>query len=278
VILTALLLSACPAAAPLPEGDAYVRGLLDAQRGREEALSRYSYDVSEVVDDLDASGGVRKRRSRELEVYFVKGRPVRQLVGRNGQPLTGREREKEERRAREEAEAIAKGNTASELPGVRLSKLLARYRFLAVGREELAGRCAIAFDFEPRPGDFELDWDSVFRRLRGRLWVDEADQAVAKVAVDNSSGIKIALGLAVSVKTLAFRAEFAHLEDGVWLPRSLETLVVGRKLLVSALRVRTTLTYGHYRRFDVEVDDDVDFKLRADEADAPKPPPPKPEL
>ena len=64
----------------------------------------------------------------------------------------GREREKEERRAREEAEAITKGKTASELPGVRLSKLLARYRFVAVGREELSGRCAIAFDFEPRPG------------------------------------------------------------------------------------------------------------------------------
>jgi hypothetical protein len=194
VILAALLLSACPAAAPLPEGDAYVRGLLDAQRDREEAVSRYSYDVSEVVEDLDTSGGVRKRRTRELEVYFVKGRPVRQLVGRNGQPLTGRERQKEERRAREEAEAITK--------------------------------------------------------------------------------VKIALGLAFTVKTLAFRAEFAHLEDGVWLPRSLETLVVGRKLLVSALRVRTTLNYGRYRRFDVEVDE----RLRADEANTPKAPPPKPEL
>jgi len=98
------------------------------------------------------------------------------------------------------------------------------------------------------------------------------------VAVDNSSGIKIALGLAVKVETLAFRAEFAHLEDGVWLPRSLETLVVGRKLLVSALRMRRTLTYGHYRRFDVEVGDEVYEKLRADEANTPKAPPPKPEL
>jgi hypothetical protein len=52
VILAALLLSACPAAALLPDGDAYVRGLLDAQRAREEAVSRYSYDVSEVVEDL----------------------------------------------------------------------------------------------------------------------------------------------------------------------------------------------------------------------------------
>jgi len=97
----------------------------------------------------------------------------------------------------------------------------------------------------------------VFRRLAGRLWVDEQDRAVAKIAVDNTSGIKIALGLAVKVQTLAFRAEFQHLEDQVWLPRSIETLVVGRKLLVSAFRLRTTLSYRNFRRFGVEVEEAI---------------------
>jgi hypothetical protein len=262
VILAALLLSACPAAAPLPEGDAYVRGLLDAQRGREEALSRYAYDVSEVKDDLDADSKVTRRRTRELEVFMVKGRPVRRVVARDGVPLTGQQREKEDKRVREQADAIAAGKTASELPGVRISKLLERYRFTARAREELAGRCAIAFDFEALPGDFQLDYDSVFRRLAGRLWVDEQERAVARIAVDNTSGIKIALGLALKVQTLAFRAEFQHLEDDVWLPRSIETLVVGRKLLVSAFRLRTTLTYRNFRRFGVEVEE----KVRPDEA------------
>ena len=123
-MLLALLLVACPSNTPLPEGDAFVRGLLDRQRGREEALSRYSYDVGEVVEDLDAAGAVPKRRTRALEVFMVKGRPVRRLVARDGQPLTGRKREKEERRAREMAEKIASGKTASELPGLKLSKLL----------------------------------------------------------------------------------------------------------------------------------------------------------
>ncbi len=256
MILSALLLSAC-SAAPLPEGDAYVRGLVAAQRNREEALSHYTYDASEVKDDLDAASKVTRRRTRELEVFMVKGRPVRRVVARDGQPLTPQEREKEDKRVREQADAIAAGKTASELPGVRISKLLERYRFTAVGREELAGRCAIAFDFEALPGDFELDYDSVFRRLAGRLWVDEQDKAVAKVAVDNTSGIKIALGLAVKVQTLAFRAEFQQLDDEVWLPRSIETLVVGRKLLVSAFRLRTTLSYRNFRRFGVEVEEEL---------------------
>jgi hypothetical protein len=83
--------------------------------------------------------------------------------------------------------------------------------------------------------------------------VDEQEQAVAKIEVDNTSGIRIALGLAVSLSRVALRAAFTRLEDGVWLPRSVETLVVGRKLLVSAIRLRRTQTYGPYRRFDVDV-------------------------
>jgi len=258
VFLPALLLSACPAAAaPLPEGDVLVRGLVAAQRANEEALSRYTYDVSEVKDDLDAQGGVARRRTRELEVFVVKGRPLRRVVARNGKPLTGEEREREDRRVRELAKQVAAGQAASETPGVTLSKLLERYRFTAAAREELDGRCVLALDMQALPGEFDLAHDSVLKRLEGRLWVDEAERAVAKIEVDNTSGIKVALGLAVSVQTLSLRATFTRLEEGVWLPRSVETLVVGRKLLFSSFRLRRTLRYLNYRRFEVDVDEKV---------------------
>jgi hypothetical protein len=252
MLLGPLLLAACPVATPLPDGDALVRGVLGRQRGREQQLSRYTYDVSEVKEDLDAAGNVKRRRTRELEVVVVKGRPLRRVVARDGQPLAQEEREREDRRVRELAQSGEAGRVASELPGVRISELLERYHFTASGREELDGRCAIALEFEPRPGNFALGHDAVLKRLAGRLWVDEQDEAVARIAVDNTSGIHVALGLAVSVETLALRAAFTRLADGVWLPRSVETLVVGRKLLVSAFRLRRTLRYGHYRRFDGE--------------------------
>jgi hypothetical protein len=258
VSLAVLLLSAaCPVAAPLPDGDTFVRGLLSAQRGREDALSRYTYDVSERREELDRSGRVRKRRTRDFEVFMVRGRPVRRLVATDGQPLTGRAREKEERRVRELAEALATGRAATEQPGVRLSKVLERYRFVAVSRAELEGRCAIAFEFAALPGAFALERDSVLRRLAGRLWVDEEERAVARVEVHNTSAIRIALGLGASVSSLGFRSEFTRLPDGVWLPRSIETLAVGRKLLVSGFRVRTTTSYGRYRRFEVEVQEQL---------------------
>ena len=252
-----LLLAVCPAAAPLPDGNAYVRGLLSAQHRREETLSRYSYDVRELREELDRAGVVRKRRTRDFEVFVVKGRPVRRLVAEDGRPLGERAREKEARRARELAEAIASGRAVSEQPGVRIATLLERYSFEAVRREAVDGRCAIVFEFTARPGDTALEHDAVLRRLAGRLWVDEADRAVARVELRNMAGIKLALGIGASVSTLSFRAEFVRLEDGVWLPRSVETLAVGRKLLLRRFRVRTTTCYGRYRRFEVEVQEEI---------------------
>jgi hypothetical protein len=225
--------------------------------------------VSELVEELDRSGDVRKRRTRDFEVFVVKGRPVRRLVAKDGRRLEGREREAEDRRVRKQAEEVSAGKTASELPGVRLAKLLERYRFVATGREEIAGRCAVAFEFAALSGSFKVDYDSVMRRLAGRLWVDEQERVVARVEVRNTADIKIALGLAVKVKSLALRAEFTRLEADVWLPRSVETRVVGRKLLVSGINVRTTIAYRDYRRFEVEVDE----TLREVPPEAAGPPP-----
>lgn len=257
-VLSALLLSAaCSLDAPLPEGNAFVRGLAPAQRQREEVLSLYTYDVTEVRDELDRDGRVRKRETRAYEVFLVKGRPVRRLVARDGRPLGTREREKEERRARELAEDLRSGRAARELPGVRLSRILERYDFVARGREEIDGRCALVLDFVARPGAYDLERDGLLRRLAGRLWVDAGEEAVVRVEVRNTSGLRFALGLGATVSTLALRTEFRRLEEGAWLPRLTEVSAEGRKLLLKGFRLRTTTTYGNYRRFEVDVQEDV---------------------
>lgn len=257
-LLSALLLGAsCAAAAPLPDGNALVRGLAPAQRQREEVLSLYTYDVTEVREDLDRGGRARKRETRSYEVFLVKGRPVRRLVARDGRPLDREEREKEDRRARELALDLRSGRAARELPGVRLSRILERYDFVARGRDEIDGRCAVVLEFAARPGDYDLERDGLLRRLAGRLWVDEGEQAVARVEVRNTSGLRFALGLGATVSSLSLRTEFRRLEEGAWLPRLTEVSAEGRKLLFKGFRIHTTTTYGNYRRFEVDVQEDV---------------------
>ena len=50
------LLAQAPETPPLPEGNAYVRALVARQRHREEALNRYTYDMEEIEESLDAQG------------------------------------------------------------------------------------------------------------------------------------------------------------------------------------------------------------------------------
>ena len=258
-LLGALALAAGCAAPPPPvEPNAYVRHLVGRQRRQEDALSQYTYDVTEAREDVDGQGRVVRRRERAYEVFHVKGRPVRRLVSRDGRPLPAAEREANDRRAREKAHAIRSGEVATEQPGVRISRILERYDFRDAGSEELNGRCARVFDFTARPGDFELERDFVLKKLAGRLWVDAGEDAVVRLEARNTGGVRIAAGLAASVAAASFLGEFQRLEPGLWLPKLMQGSARGKKLVFFGFHVRERLSFANYRRFDVSVNEKLE--------------------
>jgi hypothetical protein len=182
---------------------------------------------------------------------------VRRLVGRNNRELSEGDREREERRVQELADAIREGRAVTEQPGVRLSRILERYDFQARGTAEVEGRCSLVFDFASRSGDFELDRDKLLRKLTGRLWVDERERAVARLEIRNTSGLRFAFGLGASLSTLSFHLAFTRMEEGVWLPLRLEAYAEGRRFLFRRFRSRRTTTYSNYRRFEVDVREEI---------------------
>jgi hypothetical protein len=238
--------------APLPEGNAYVRGLVEKQRHREAVLDQYTYDLVSVREELDDGGNVKDRETSRYEIYFVKGRPVRQLVEEDGRPLSARRQAREDREAREMAEAVRSGRAVTEQPRVRLSAILDRYDFHAVRREDVAGRTAVVLEFQPRPGDLALEGDRYLRRLGGRVWVDDAEREIVRTEITNVAPIKVGGGLGASVSSFSIRIDFRKVDDAVWLPAEDETLVSGRVLLFKKFRRRFRRTYGNYRRFSVE--------------------------
>jgi len=244
------------AAADLPEGNAFVRGLIGAQKRHEEALNRYTYDELEVREELDGKGAVKKRRSRLYEVFHVKGRPVRKLTAEDDLPLSPQRRAEVEREIAKKVEAILKGETVAERPGLRLSAILERYDFRAVAREEVDGRTAVALDFTPRPGNRALEHDSRLRQLTGRIWVDEDEREIVRAQIRNLEPMKFALGIAGKLSRVDLDLRFRKLEDGVWLPREIRGTFEGRKLF-SSFRLRNTQTYERYRVFEVQSQEEV---------------------
>lgn len=244
------------AAADLPEGNAFVRGLIGAQKRHEEAQNRYTYDELEVREELDGAGGVKKRRSRLYEVFHVKGRPVRKLTAEDDLPLSPARQGEVEREVARKVEAILKGETVAERPGLRLSAILERYDFRAVAREEVDGRTAVALDFTPRPGNRALEHDSRLRQLTGRIWVDEDEREIVRAQIRNLEPMKFALGIAGKLSRLDLDLRFRKLEEGVWLPREIRGTFEGRKLF-SSFRLRNTQTYERYRVFEVQSQEEV---------------------
>lgn len=254
LVLGGLLAADAPA---LPEGNAYVRALVQKQRDREALLDTYTYDVLSVREELDRSGAVRSRRTQSFQTFYVKGRPLRRLVAQDGQTLSADRQARENERVAGMAADIRAGRVAIEQPGLRLSSILDRFDFRSVGREAVEGRTAVVLDFAARPGERDIKGDRVLRRLSGRLWVDEAEQEIVRAEVHNTEPIKVALGVGASVSRVESRFDFRKVDGAAWMPWRVLTFAEGRKLLLKSFRTRVTLTYGGFRRFDVQSEESV---------------------
>jgi hypothetical protein len=250
-VLVALL-----ATDPLPEGNAYVRGLVEGQKRREEAVNRYTYDVSEVKEELDDDGRPRSVETARYEVFHVKGRPVQKKVAKNGQALAEDEAVREERRVREEVESIVDGKARAD-DDVKLSEVLERYDFRTVDREDLDERKTLVFDFQARPGERKLEGDRFLRVLSGRIWVDEAERELVRAEMRTTKGVGFLGGLGPSLETLSVDMRFDRAEEGLWLPARLQAMAKGRIMPLKGFRVRVTLLYGRYRRFETDTQESV---------------------
>ncbi len=164
------------AEAPLPEGNAYVRGLVDRQRHREEVLDLYTYDLLSVREELDDRGAIEESHSRRFEIFSVKGRPVRRLVEEDGRPLSPGRQAREDREARELAEAVRSGRAVSERPGVRLSAILDRYDFRAIAREPLA---PLKWGGGLGASVSSLSTRIEFRKVDDAVWLPAEEETVA---------------------------------------------------------------------------------------------------
>jgi hypothetical protein len=250
--------SAAQETPPLPEGNAYVRGVLSSARPQDAAINDYSYDLEEIRENLDKNGIATSRETRRLEVFFVKTRPVRRLVAKNGVPLGKKEQAEVDKKAEAQAQAIASGQTVSEQAGIRLSLLLDSFDFKTLAREEREGRQTLVFAFEPRKGASKASsgrTEAVTRILHGTLRVDEADRRVARLDARTAEGEKAGVATGVKLSAFELQMEFKSVEDGVWLPARVVTVASGRAFLFKTFRVRQTTLYSNYRKFRVDTEE-----------------------
>jgi hypothetical protein len=257
-----------PSNAPLPDIRELMRQVVDHQRQLEKVRENYTFNSIQTVQDVDASGNVTKTETEEYNDFFVNGHIIERLVKKNGQPLTAGEEQKETERVTKLIEKAEKTTPDQPLEGqeISISRILEIMDVRNPRREIFQGRSTILFDFVGRK-DAKTHGvvEDASKKLKGTIWIDEADRQVAHLEVSFDDNFRIAGGLFATVqKGSNFQFDQAPVASapgsGLWLPTGGAANMQARLLLLKNLRQRVTERDFDFQHYGVETQQSKDAK------------------
>jgi len=248
----------------------------------------YTWTLKVTDRELGKGGEVKKQSVSVYEVYPVRGEFARKLLSRDGVPVSRERAEKElkqtaerlEKAAREEQKrAEGKSPPPPPPPPAELQNprgipsfgfstgqrhgggfgsreiSFAVWRFFRYGeftnmrREQLRGRESIVLDFRPR-ADFRPanEVQKPYARLAGRLWIDAADKAVARLEAwphDPRSA-------SVAPPSAPVVFEHERVAEGVWLERFVHINTYPDRALFNGIGLDTAKESSDFQRFTAD--------------------------
>jgi hypothetical protein len=267
----ALVLSAAtcraqaPAGPPLPDPRQLMRDVMAHQKELDKIRENYTYTSIQTTQDIDAAGKVAKTETVENDCFFVNGHAIERTVKKNGHPLDDHEEQKETGRVTKQVEKAEKTPRDQPLEGgaISISRILEIMDVGAPRRELFRGRPTIVFDFAGRK-DAKTHGiaEDASKKLKGTIWVDEADREVAHLEAVFTDNFHIAGGLVVNLqKGSSFRFDQAPVNGGLWLPTGAEGNVQARVLLLKNTRQHFTERDSDYKVFSVDTQQNKDAKV-----------------
>lgn len=267
--LLALACSTCAFAqapsAPLPDVRQLMKEVQEHQKQLDKVRESYTYTSMQTVQDLDGKGNITKAETFENEDFFVNGHVIERRVKKNGKPLDGNDANKEAERVTKLVQKAEKTPREQSLEGqsISISRILDIMDLGAPRRDVFHGRPTIVFDFTGRK-DAKTHGlvEDASKKLKGTIWIDEADKQVAHVEVVFFDNLKVGGGLVANLqKGSNFKFDQAPVEDGLWLPTAAEANMAARVLLLKNMRQHFTERVYDYRRFKVDAEQQKDAKV-----------------
>jgi hypothetical protein len=252
------------ASASLPPVPQLMHQVEEHQKQLEKVRENYTFNSAVTTQQIDSNGQVQKTETFESDDFFVNGHIIERMVKKDGQPLSARDEQKETERVTKLVEKAQKTPPDQPLEGqiVSVSRLLEIMDVSNPRRESFRNRPTIVFDFQGRK-DAKTHGlaEDASKKLRGAIWIDEADLQVAHLEVSFDDNFKIAGGLFASIqKGSNFRFDQAPVADGLWLPTGAEGTVQARLLMVKNLREHYIERDTNFQRFHVEAQQSKDAK------------------
>lgn len=202
---------------PLPNLEA-LKARAIATHDRSTALREHYLCRARVIEqEVDGKGAVKKTTTDDLEMFYVKGREISQVVARDGKPLSPGDQKKEIEKSKKKIDEANKGKT--DTYGISQSDILRLMVFSNERRIQYAGRPTIVFDVKADP---HSKADSIVQKMvqavEGTVAIDEASGHVVDTNVHGVRDVKIGGGLVANVhKGFLLHVTNAPREDGVWM-------------------------------------------------------------
>lgn len=241
----------------LPDPHQLMQDVLAHQKQVDNIRESYTYTTQVTTQDLDGNGKVTHTDLQEFETFFVHGHEIARMTKKDGKPLDNKEQEKESARVAklvEKAEKTPRGQSIEGGETISITRVLEIMDVSAARREEFRGRPTIVFDFVGRK-DAKTHGlaEEASKKLKGTIWIDEADREVAHLEVTFYDNFHVAGGLLANVqKGSNFHFDQAPVNGGLWLPTGAEGTMKARLLLVKNTRQHFTVRNYDYKRFSVD--------------------------
>jgi hypothetical protein len=258
---------------PLPDIQALIKEVGQNEDEIERILENYTYTENVTKRSLDSKGQLREKETETRELTFYKGNRIRRVIAKNGKPLTPDEVADENKRVEKRIREIEKKETEKEKKKASspenpededfdrnrrpsIADVLRASKLVNPRRERYRNRDVIVFDYEPLPGyKPQKDYEKIFGKMAGALWVDEESKQVARVEARLVEAYKIGGGLVASLKEGgSFVIEQNRVNDEIWLPTRADLNLGIKVFLVKGIDVNVAIDYGNYKRFNVEAE------------------------
>jgi hypothetical protein len=249
------LAAAPPAEAPLPDLRQLMKEVEEHQKQVEKLRENYTFNASIIAQELDSKGRVIKTETTENEDFYVHGTLIARKVKKDGKPLDEQEQQKETERVTKFVEKAEKPKdekkNEDELSLVRLLDVVEAQK---PRRETLRGRPTIVCEFVGRKDAKAHGMsEDVFKKLSGKLWIDEADREVVRFEAVFNDNFHIGGGLLINIAKgshLSFDQD--KINGEIWLPVATEGVVDARLLLFKGMHAHIVEHDSNYQRFRVE--------------------------
>jgi hypothetical protein len=242
-----------------------VRRSVEIDEKNVEMARNYTFLQRQEVRELDGSGKLKGSHTQTWDVTMLEGSHYQRLVARDDQPLSPKEQKKEEDKLRTSVEQrrketeeqrehrMADSERRRRRQHEPMKELPDAFDFRLAGEESLASGAVWVIDATPKPGyQPKLRSAKYFPKVKARLWIDKNDYHWAKVEAETLDTISFGGFLIRLAKGTHLVVEQAHVNQEVWLPKSVTVWATARVALIMNVRREIIITLSDYKKFQVD--------------------------